>query len=529
MMTKDYRSRKLSFQRTWQKAAEGENVIAGATLAKITGDAALLNKLYLLLSDSPDISILDEFSSRFAIWSGPGIIIDIEAASLGAARPFMTRQQFINSFGHKWIESNGKRKLVADILFGLQTTQRLAGVTFEPGAGSLVETHQGKKINQWCGFAIEPYNEPVKELDIAPFLTYIHEVICSNDERIERWVLAWLSHIFQEPSKKAGTALVLVGLPGIGKSFLGEHFLIPIIGSHSVTTSSADRAAQGFNALFDNKIYVQCDEAISSRQRITAARLKSLITDPTLIIEPKGIDPYEKPNHMRMLFTSNEIHDAVFLSDGIHDRRYTVIQVSDIHRADSQYWVPLARWSTNQTNLSKVHRFLLDYSYQDSFIRFPLSTAAKVLMQEHSMSKFDQWLSAWVSRRHPLSEKAHEKWYDSPVGSSTEVDRSEWPHMINYAALTRDLWLDYRIRLTENQIRRELMRRGFKIESIPQRLAVRDFDEKEKRFISQRIYLYAIPDKKAVELYLAGKYGVPEEKEEFQEFEGISLGNGKEF
>ena len=527
---KDRRNRIKNFEQTWEKAEAGDPVTAGATITKLTGDESLLPKLYLLLSDSPDINILDEFSSRFAIWSGPGIIIDTEASNLGSARPFMTRQQFCNSFGHKWIDSGGKRKLVADLLFFLPTTQRLAGVTFEPGAGQLIETKEGKKINQWCGFAIPPVSQKVLAEEIQPFLNYIFEVICSSEKKVERWVLSWISHIFQSPSMKAGTALVLVGLPGIGKSFLGEHFLIPIIGSHSVTTSSADRAVQGFNALFDNKIYVQCDEAISSKQRVTAARLKSLITDPTLVIEPKGIDPYEKPNHMRMLFTSNEIHDAVFLSDGVHDRRYTVIEVSDVHRNEPGYWRPLVNWARSGDNRAKIHRFLLEYDYEASTIREPLRTAAKVLMQEHSMNIFDKWLSQWVSRRHPLSERVHRHWYDAPIEDSKEVRRDKWPQLINYNILALDLMLDHKYKLTEHQIKKELERRNLKTNQVTsQRLAIREFDEQQKQHITKRVYLYGIPSRRDIEQYLINKYGVEAENEEFEEkFEGISLGNGSD-
>jgi hypothetical protein len=347
-----------------------------------------------------------------------------------------------------------------------------------------------------------------------------------------RWVLGWLAHLFQEPNRKAGTALVLVGLPGIGKSFLGEHFLIPMIGSHAVTTSSAERAAMGFNALFDNKIFIQCDEAISSRQRVIAARLKSLITDPTIVIEPKGIDPYEKPNHMRLLFTSNEVHDAVFLSDGVHDRRYTVIEVSNIHRGEiNKYWRPLVDWANAEGNRAKVHRFLLDYSYTPSFIRVPLQTAAKSLMQEHSMNAFDKWLSVCVSRGFPIAEKLHRHWYDAPIDKTKEIRRDKWPLLVNFSALTEDLGALSKNIFTEAQIKKEFNRRNLGLKTVPaQRIHIREFDEKEKQYVTRRIYLYGFPSKQVIENYLKEKYGMEQEQEEaFKDFE-LELGdNVKDF
>lgn len=525
---KDYRARYKTFEQTWRKAEDEMPVTGGATITNITGDPAILAKLYSLLCDSPDITTLDEFTARFAVWSGPGLVIDLDGAVRGTGRPFMTRQQFCNSFGHRFINSGGKRKLVADLLFHMPTTQRLAGVTFEPGKALLVDTREGRKVNQWAGFQVEPHPEPVVKEQVAPFLDYLYTVISSSQPEVYQWVLGWIAHIFQEPSFKTGTALVLVGLPGVGKSFIGEHFLVPLIGVHAVTTSSADRAVQGFNALFDNRVYVQCDEAISNRQRQTAARLKSLITDPTIIIEPKGIDPYEKPNHMRLLFTSNETRDAVFLTDGMDDRRYTVLEVSPIQKGRlNDYWRPLAKWALDKANLARVHRYLLDVKYDRAAIATPLKTEAKVLMQEHSMPVFDRWLASWIPRGHPLSERAHKHWYDAPIESVREIRRDEWPLRVNYNALAEDLVmvmkndLQHGTPLNGQQIRTEMRKRGFAVDAlVAHRIRDREFDAREQKFITTRVHLYGVPSEADLKMYLQKKYGGRVEDVETQDFIG---------
>lgn len=527
---KDYRNRYKTFEQTWNKAEKDIAVTGGNTIGRITGDSVILSKLYSLLCDSPDITVLDEFTARFAIWSGPGLVIDLDAAAMGNHKPFMTRQQFCNSFGHRFVENSGKRKLVADLIFHMPTTQRLAGVTFEPGKDILVDTREGKKVNQWAGFAIEPHPEPVKEKEIKPFLSYLLTVIASGNKEHYKWVLGWIAHIFKEPAKKAGTALVLVGLPGIGKSFLGEHFIIPIVGSHAVATFSADRAVQGFNALFDNRIFVQCDEALSNRERRTAGKLKSLITDPTLVIEPKGIDPYDKPNHLRLLFTSNETRDAVFLSDGIDDRRYTILEVSPVQKGKiKEFWKPLAEWAADKTNLAKLHRYFINLDYDRSLISLPLKTEVKIIMQEHSMPVFDRWLMSWLSRDHPLSEQAHKSWFDAPINQSREIDRTEWPLRVNYSALTSDLLLVTKqeirqgLAMNEQQIKLEFRRRKFDLDTVSEsRIRDREFDNKLGKFITRRIRLHPCPTRKEVETYLTTKYGTKIERieeiyEEFQE------------
>jgi hypothetical protein len=471
-------------------------------------------KLYTLLTDSPDIAVLDEFTERFAIWLGPGMVIDMEAAAAGASKPFMTRQQFCNSYGHRFLESAGKRKLVPDLLFHMPTTTRLMGVTFEPGKGRLVDGADGRKVNQWSGFSVPPWEQPVTADDVAPFLAYLKDVIASGNEVYYDWVLGWVAHIFKEPANKARTALVLVGMPGVGKSFLGEHFLVPLIGPHAVVTNSVDRAIQGFNAIFDNRIFVQCDEALSNRQRQVAARLKSFITDPYLIIEPKGIDPFLKPNHIRLLFTSNELRDAVYLSDGVDDRRYTVLEVSTVQKGKiREFWSPLAKWASDKENLSKLHRFFVDLDYDRAFISTPLQTLAKAVMQEHSMPIFDRWLAAWIARDHPLSEEAHEHWYDAPGPKREKLWRGGWPARINYTALSNDYARFVKqdssraILLNPQQIKMEFKQRQFQVGGEQVRIRAVEYDAKKQRNIEVRVYVGPCPAPGEVAKYLEAKYG----------------------
>lgn len=510
--TKDKRSRFMTFEATWKKAEVDGEVTGGTRLAMITGDERLTTKLYTLLTDSPDIATIDEFLERFAIWVGPGLIIDMDAAEHGVHKPFMTRQQFCNSFGHKFILTAAKKKLIADLLFHMPSTLRLFGVTFEPEQGRLVDEAEGQKVNQWSGMVIKP-EESVRSEQISPFLDYIGHLIAADDEQCSKWVLGWLAHIFQEPAHKTGTALVLVGEPGVGKSFLGEHFLVPIIGSHAVVTGSIDRAMSGFNALFDNRIFVQCDEAISNRQRLVAAKMKALITDPSIIIEPKGVDPFAKPNHMRFLFTSNEIRDAVFLSDGVDDRRYTVLHVSNVKKGIQEYWHQLATWA--KQNLGFIHRYLLDYKYDRNFISKPLSTQAKVEMQQHSMPPFDQWLASWLARDHPLSEECHQAWYDAITADEEKnmIDRTDWPKFVNLSALTQDYAHHIKNNshrsyiLNEWQILSELEERKLKPDILPIRIRSKGFDNRDQKFTIRRIRVYPVPTRDQVKAYIARRYG----------------------
>ena len=512
----DLYSRMKTFEATWSKAEKGAPVTGASRIGQITGDKTIMAKLYTLLTDSPEIAAVDEFTDRFAIWRGPGIIIDMEKAET----PFMSRRQFCDSFGDQAITTaKDKRRLIADLIFSLPTTLRLAGVTFEPGSPKLVPTREGDKVNRWRGFAVEPHSDLVEAQEISPFLTYLHDVVANKSEVVHAWVLGWIAHIFKEPANKTGTALVLVGPPGIGKTFLGEHFIVPIIGAHAVATNAIDRAVQGFNAVFEDRIFVQCDEAISNRQRLLAAKLKSFITDKTITIERKGVNPYVEPNHMRLLFTSNETQDAVFLSDGMMDRRYAVLRVSDEQMQKTDYWTPLVEWAKDKANLGKVHRYLLDHVYDRRLIEQPPMTKAKIAMQQHSMRVEDRWLAEMVSRSHPLSEAAHKAWWDAPYEKSQEIDRQKWPKFVSLSALTLDYSLFIRtdpvktVPLNEQQVRTLFVEKGLHIK-LEKRLKTREYDNKLQQFILRRVRLYELASRQAIMDHLLLRYGSEYEEDD---------------
>jgi hypothetical protein len=436
----------------------------------------------------------------------------------GRAKSNMNADQFKNSFGHLRVEINGKPKMMAPMLFTHPSATRVAGFTFRPEQPLICEERDGTYVNEWSGFEIQPYEGDVTDKDVEPFLEYIWEILANENDERYRWIIQWLADIFQRPHRKPGTALVLVGKPGAGKSFLGEQIIRRIIGKHhSTVTSRVDAITKNFNAIFDNRIFVQCDEATNNRQKQVAAQLKSLITDDTIQIEQKNVDAYQKPNLIRFVFTSNDVNDAMAITDGIEDRRYTVMAVSSKHRNDiSGFWQPFIEW-LGPLSLSKIHKYLLGVEVDESFIMRPVHTYAKEVMATHSGSGFDHWLHEILTRGHPLSEDAHKYPFDAidEVGQErdTVIRRETWPKYITMPALTRDyeVWRKKRgMReadpYNEQQIMQQLHQRGFDMSSVG-RPRIEYFDEKANKQVKSRCTLRVMPSREALRDYLSTIFG----------------------
>lgn len=515
--------RRKAFDITWQKAVDGEPVTGATRLAQIADDRDLVSKLYALLSDAPEMAEIEDFVARFAIWRGPAVAIDREALRSGGQHVFMKKAQFSASYGDLWIEIDGKRKLLPDMLWSMKAATRVMGMTFDPARPEIVPERAGDYLNQWSGFAVQPWPEAVEASQIRMFLDYLHDVVCGGVDVHYEWVLAWLADIFQEPGNKSGTALVLVGLPGVGKTFLGENIIGPIIGErHFGQANAIAHVTHNFNSLYANQLLIQCDEALSARQKAEASRLKALITDAKQRVENKGIDAYRNPSHARFIFTSNETEEAIHLDQGYDDRRYTVLEVPPVEKGHlEEYWFPLAEWCRNLDNLAKVHRYLRDHEYNKALIKLPLRTAAKETMQQRSWDELDGWLAAMLTRDFPLSEEAHQNWYDAPFKRSkhspwsADIEREYWPAWISWEALA----LDYRIWL-RSQPGRHVPLNAAQLSSMLQgraiydahkgrhlRVSVQEYDERTNKTTRRRVRVSHCFARHRVASYLAERHG----------------------
>lgn len=445
----DQRSRLLNFKNTWDKLDRDPTakVTGGRSLAEQMGEGGpdRVRALYRLLSDSTDLEQIDQLIERFVVWHGPGVCIDLDMVAKGHTQPWMSKDQTVNSLGGQKITVGDKRIPIANMIFGSNVIRRVQGITFDPSTTELmVDSPMGVMVNQWRGFGTEPCSQMVTDEEVEPYLSYVREVIAAGEEDRERWIHAWTADLFQKPHDKPGTALVLIGPQGAGKTFMGEQVLGAIIGdSHYVQLNSIDGLTSKFNNIATNRILIHCDEATHNYQRDTAAKLKSVITDRSLTIEPKGINSYKAPNHTHILFTSNE-DNAVFIDPSPFERRYTVYKVSPIRAQDTDYWVEMRAWT--KANLPKILRWMLDYKYDRDLILRPLMTQAKRDIQRASVDMEVAWAVTRVNQGFPLMQKFHTRWFDAfHTAHMDEKERQDnvlrrdiWPNRITSAALEAD-------------------------------------------------------------------------------------------
>ena len=216
------------------------------------------------------------------------------------------------------------------------------GVGFYPNIRMCPET----VLNLFDGFAVSPI-----EGDCSPYLNHIEQVICSGDTLASKCFISWLAHLIQKPDEKPNFAIVMISDQGAGKGSAVKP-LLDILGAFGVYQNGIERITGRFNSTIANKLLVFVDEVHISRAR-EADTLKSLISEPVVSLEQKGIDPIQLPNYARFIFASNRA-DAI--KTGVMERRYLVLETSNQYAQDKAYFDQLWCWVNNHGAA-----YLLDY------------------------------------------------------------------------------------------------------------------------------------------------------------------------
>lgn len=208
-----------------------------------------------------------------------------------------------------WLKSDRRREFKA--------------VVFEPGGTS------PENYNLWKGFAVEPVPG-----DCSLFTDHVRNNICSGDAALFSYVMGWMAHAVQKPSDLPGTALVLRGKQGVGKS-LFCHTFGALFGHHFVQVTHRDQLFGRFNGHLERAYCVSAEEAVWAGNRDAEGVLKAMITEPNRIIERKGQDAIPVRNFTRLLVSSN--HDWP-VPAGMEERRMVVIDVAANKMQDSAYF-----------------------------------------------------------------------------------------------------------------------------------------------------------------------------------------------
>ena len=314
-------------------------------------------------------------------------------------------------------------------------------LTFYPFVVGEVPVIKKGELNMYQGFQAKKVDE-VDEKLIEPILTHIRSCWANDDLDVNDYILQWFRHLFTRPAEKSGTVLILYGQQGSGKGILIDNFIIPFIYGDKVSCSTQGLTpiVQRFNSICMNKCFVCCNEVSSGENSFhdSFERLKSLITDPTMSIEKKGIDMFnDYPNFMNFIFTTNN-YNSVKLGRG--DRRYVCLETSGRFCKKYEYFERLLA-SCNQETADHFYTYICGLAKTRNIKNIP-TTSLKEDMMIHTISGAERFANE-VLNLAPFEN------------SKIKFDENIWENVLannceNNTILAKHLYKAYQIYCKDN-------------------------------------------------------------------------------
>ena len=297
-------------------------------------------------------------------------------------------------------------------------------------------------FNLWQGFSVTPdtaTSPHLRRQRYSVFYDHLHSNVCNGNQTHADWIFAWIAHLLQKPRERPGTAIVLRGGEGVGKTKIGE-VVGSLIAAHYALVDDPRYVTGNFNAHMASCLLLQVDEGYWAGDKAGEGRIKGLLTSPAQMIERKGIDPVRLRNFVRVLFTSNE--DWV-VPVGLDGRRFAVFQVAEHAKQNHAYFAEMDRQLREGGREALLADLLeLDLSTPSApDIRSVPYTGALLEQKIRSLDPIDTW---WFAR---LTEGAQTRSFHT------------WARSVQFS----DLFSDYISASEQSGIRRKAAETEFGI------------------------------------------------------------------
>jgi hypothetical protein len=242
---------------------------------------------------------------------------------------FSTKEDFVNWFADEKVV---KVKMVAGMPVPTMTTtgdifvnsgdhRKLAGLKFLPGKPRILEK---KFLNLCSGLAVKPSSAG----SCSKYIDLMGEIICNGKQDRFDYLQGWMGGIVQRPWDLHLTAsAIALQSPGkgAGKGVWARQFG-SLFGRHFLPIAHQDHLTGKFNAHAGVAVFTFVDETCQLHDPKALGLLNTLITEPTKMVEYKGIDAVSVGNFQRFAIATND-DDPFTIQFG--DRRWNFWQVSE--------------------------------------------------------------------------------------------------------------------------------------------------------------------------------------------------------
>lgn len=323
---------------------------------------------------------------------------------------------FFNLYANRKVidPSSDRMKSVAKLWLESPHRREYKSIIFDP---SKPATKSGDYYNLYRGLAVVPHPG-----DWSLFRDHIYKIICSCNDDLYKWVLAWMARIVKYPGgDRPGTSIALRGKQGAGKGCFVSNFG-KLFGPHFVHLTNQSQLVGHFNFHLKNALVVFADEGFWAGDKSAEGTLKGMVTEEIQYLTPKGKESFPVRNFINLIISSN--HDWV-VPAGLEERRFCVIDVSADKMQNTEYFEAIKKQMNHGGREAMLDDLLkLDIS-QENLRKIPITDA----LLEQKMNSMG-----------PVGNFWEEVLLDGILLKKETFD--DWPERITVKSL-HDEFLDY--------------------------------------------------------------------------------------
>ena len=398
------------------------SALRNGTPSQNTGSSSI-NKIFKLLNINPNIKLLPHLKPpegdspttdplvatqrRFCLMDLDGKICVIDKSTLNK----LTEQGTLEKL-KLYNRADGKLKIkrflkehypdtdakqVVEVFWESPQTTFLCGIEFNPKGTS--ENY----LNLWEGPTIKPKSG---DWDLIKF--FLSKVICNGDDESYEYLIRYIAHSLQKPWEKPGVIIILKGGQGIGKGTLGR-ILQKIWSATYLQVNNITSVTGNFNASLERSFIVFMDEALFSGDRRSSDALKSLITEPFVLINEKHQPSRQIRSYHRFIAATNAEH---FKQTDPDDRRDFTLRVSEIFKGKHSFWEDVHDEIDGEGVAAMAHD-LLKMDLSDFNVRLKPNTKELLEQKLYSLDHIPRW------------------WYECLMNGSIFEDQERWQEFVS--------------------------------------------------------------------------------------------------
>ena len=253
--------------------------------------------------------------------------------------------------------------------------------------------------NLWMPFEaekIESYTHNQEALNMI--LNHI-KILCNNEEEVANYFIKWIGQMIQYPAVKT-ICPTLISEEGAGKGTLNKLIQKMLGQKKCLESTNPSRDVWGnYNHCMTNSFFVTLNELSKKETQDAEGKIKALITDGNLWVNPKGVNQFEINSFHRFFITTNKL-EPISTSNG--DRRNLIIRSSDELCAKTkkniEYFNKLRQYLDDDNVIATCYNYFKNIPNLDKFNEIPIpKTEYQENLKQLALSPPEQFIKELVS------------------------------------------------------------------------------------------------------------------------------------